>query len=454
MVSSEINNKRILRKYFYKDLLEWLRIKKGYEKKIAIWGTGAEATTFIENTEIEFDFFIETNPKKKYFMKKNIFSIKILKDLSPEKLIIIICSEFINEIEPELINHGFINKENYIYQNYSKYKELVKYTTDEKKFIKVVEDLNKNCDYIRLNSEENSEQYNWLILIKNNSLDYILNDHNLSDNKSKYIFNFKWVEPIGFQEEFLYFPLNISEKIFDNKSWHKDEFWDLNQENKKLYSAYQELFHKSNKKIKINDIKEKHKTNDFKNKKYEEIFSFLQENNWIPPISDIRRWAEINNNNFLKNKSKMKKGYGFCFILTIRESGNKKEIINQVKKLMIENKFKLIKSLILNKEERMRLKKGTRGGCWFENNASKKGGGPAALLIFIDKNKLNSKSKNQENSKNWRNIKELIRKKFIGTELDSSKVNWIHSSDDHFESLETINLLEENKKRKIYNLIN
>ena len=150
----------------------------------------------------------------------------------------------------------------------------------------------------------------------------------------------------------------------------------------------------------------------------------------------------------------MKKGYGFCFILTIRESGNKKEIINQVKKLMIENKFKFIKSLILNKEERMRLKKGTRGGCWFENNASKKGGGPSALLIFIDKNKLNKKSKNQENSKNWRNIKELIRKKFIGTELDSSKVNWIHSSDDHFESLETINLLEENKKRKIYNLIN
>ena len=453
----ENQDKNFLKKYLYKEVFKWIKDNKS-KKKLAIWGTGAEAKTFLEIVSYEFDFFIETNPRKRYFLGKNVFDPKILKKLLPNELNIIICSEFINEIDPLLKLNNFKSEENYIHLNKTKLKSIKMYAKDKNDHNKIIQLMNINSNYVRLMKDtdlSSENKYKWVVLIKNNSLVPILKSNLLTNNLSNYSFDFKLSYPIGFQEEILFLPFSISEYIFKNKLCYEESFWTLDPNSKKLYSKYNILFHKLYDKNNDSKIEKYDKLN---NNNYSEILNYLKENSWLPPISDIRRWSEINNNSFLKKEFDYRRGYGCCLIITIREKANKKEVIRNVVSIMNREKFKFISSINLNTKEKFIIKRNTRGGCWSENSASINGGGPASLLVFKDINDKDKRLNNNigcEEINRWRKTKEIIRGHYKDTDLDSSEVNWIHSSDDHFESIETINLLERNKEiNRIISLFN
>lgn len=85
------------------------------DKKIIGWGTGEAYRNFIQNYDIDFEFFVDSNMDKqgKKINGKQIYSPSKLLEINKNEHYIFVLSQFYKEIYRSLTSYGFIYKENF-----------------------------------------------------------------------------------------------------------------------------------------------------------------------------------------------------------------------------------------------------------------------------------------------------------------------------------------------------
>lgn len=275
-------------------------------------------------------------------------------------------------------------------------------------------------------------------------------------------------EPVGFVDEQLYYPKNIGEKILKSRCWDKMGFYRVAHDIYPLVFSYHVLFQKNEKTTQIGWSKPDDRiANKFSIElqkllpinseiSLDTLWDYLYKNDWLPPIGDGRRWAVKNRSRYLANKLKVSMDNQQLFALLVRKAGDNQGNINHIMKTGSAYNFKYIGSYFLSSCEIQQLKVKSRGGMWNETTASEAAGGPVRIIFLWDSNAdsgINTEDIFDFTISHWRSFKNEIRTELKGTTYDPSTINWLHSADDHRESMEMLFLLNDGKREEVLSKI-
>ena len=374
---------------------------------------------------------------------------------------ILVLSQYRQAIENTLQSVGLQEGLDYTFPATLAPNHIIMYCRNVRDQVDFVEWMNLNLVYAKLRWFDDFLKPNddWDVLVQSSALDRILDSPLLIYEETPYAFDFKWDEPLGFEGEYLYYPPSISRKILESREFDQRGFYRVSS---KLYPqvfSFHCVFQKSPGVTGLSDPQVALKEgpcNRFSvelerlsipSGNLECLWELLGSANFIPPVSDGRRWARDNQSLFLAQKfakSSRPDGSSVC-VFTVRVGGDIPDLRGSVVLTATEFGLRLLGQIQLTREESAKLRESTRGGCWQETPASSKGGGPSRLIVFLDAHEDSRDGPFDFEVRRWRRLKEKIRAKYSDTAYDPSVTNWLHCADDHLEALETLKLLERER---------
>ena len=321
-------------------LSDWLLKKANAFSKgrdVWIWGTGASAQSFLSLSGIRPKGFIESNPASgKIVNGMNVHSPDILPEVKNSNGIVFIMSMFLSEIEPILHQYDFSLGRDYVSPTdiLSGGHQIILYAQNIHEYRQVINWLNSNINYVKLRWFDNFIVPNddWDVLVERHALSSLLTHPLLQGPPSPYSFDFKWSSPIGFVDEFIYYPTYLSKRILSSRQWDERGFYRVSDDIYKYVFAYHCVFQKKAASTELPIESEgKHPNNKFSKELISLGFQDISLVNlwnvaqcdWIPPVSDIRRWASVHKSYFLRSKVLKRRDYlflpsrsGYCIHLS------------------------------------------------------------------------------------------------------------------------------------------
>ena len=422
-------------------------------KKIVIYGTGNFARSFLNITGIDPVFYVETSGTgAKNFRKKVVESPRALEGRKDE-LFIFICSQWSNEISKTLTTLGYEENKNFKTTTFIAPNQLILYCKDHQSALTAIQWLNNNIEYVKLRYFDQMIEAgeDWDILVRGRDLQKVLDCGYFSREKTDFAFDFKWSDPIGFQDEQLYFPEYMGREILKNRTYDPRGFFRVSENGYEKVYIYHLTYQKN---IFLNsDNLKKYKQEFLKITysnlvfNYENFFHELTLENFHPPLSHARKWASVMKNSFLMRKLHRSNKVSQIGIFVCRENSDQ-VLIELLREYLREAGFIWLGEYALSGPEKERFRFSMRGGCWSENPASKAAGGPSTLVFFIDPSvppvdkDIDEFSEAQFQVEAWRNVKHKVRSLSAEKHFNPRGINWLHSVEDEKETVEAVSWLE------------
>jgi hypothetical protein len=426
-------------------------------KEIVVYGAGNLARSFLNITGVNPEFYVETGASgARHFRGKVVESPKILEGRKDE-LFVFVCSQWSSEIAKVLTGLGYQENQNFKIATFVAPTHLILYCESAASSLAALSWLNKNVEYVKLRYFDYMIEAgeDWDILIRSADLPKVLDCPYFMREKTDFPFDFKWSEPLGFQEERLYFPESTGRSLLKNKEYDSRGFFRVSEKDYRNIYLYH-LTYQKNILFDSDDVR-KYRAEFIKITRgeltfdFENCFDALTRARFHPPLSHARKWASVMRNLLLMKKLDRCDKKSQIGIFVCREAANE-VMIDLLKKSMEKSGLIWLGDYALSDPEMEIFRLNMRGGCWGENPASKEAGAPSILVFFldhfvppVDKN-LDEFSEERFQVEKWRAVKHDVRMLSVDNKINSSGVNWLHSVEDEKETLEAVGWLEPKGK--------
>lgn len=344
---------------------------------------------------------------------------------------------------------------------------LIVYVKNESAHRSFVDFLNREVCYAKLRWFEHFLVKNddWDLLVSSEDLEKALSHPLLQKEPTEFAFDFKWDKPLGFVDEFLYYPVEMSKLILENRFFDERGFYRVCPKLYKDVFVYHVVFQKKQEQTLIplsnNTNTDKPMSGKFFDElqklglpepRLQDLYSHLFSYDSAlppPPLSHARRWAQVNESEFLRDMLKKSNPEISLCVFVLRGESGKTPLGELLVSTATKHGLTFLGEVVLTGDESVQISSTVRGGCWGETPASSLAGLPSSLVLFEDR--VSSGQVRAEFSDNpfeiviWRIIKEEARRKAVSLGLERADNNWVHSTDDHRESLEALMCIQQDR---------
>ena len=195
-------------------------------REVWIYGTGAAADSFLELSGINPVKFLESSPRKNDHRGLPVVGKEALREAYSDSVIILICSMYAVEIS-ETIKIESRGLADYVVPGMVASNTIIVYVKNEADHRSFVNFLNREVCYAKLRWFEHFvvENDDWDLLVSTGDLEKVLSHPLLQKEPTEFAFDFKWDRPLGYIDEFLYYPLEISKLILETRFFDKRGFY-------------------------------------------------------------------------------------------------------------------------------------------------------------------------------------------------------------------------------------
>lgn len=269
--------------------------------------------------------------------------------------------------------------------------------------------------------------------------------------KSEWCLDLKWSEPLGFIGENLYFPTRIGAEILESRQWDSRGFWRVSKGQYPAVFAYHIVFQKGREtNVPLNsaeDVRPDHQAQTKFEAELERLFpnatasvwnlmSYLGSVGFSPPLSEARSAIQARGREDLAQFFQARRDKAVLAGFLIREAAPV-DSTDVLARTAAELGWRHVASVELSIEERERLNRDCRGGVWMETPASAVAGGPRWLAVFVADRRYGEEQHTVFEESSIRELKTRARAAHLG----ATRMNWLHGSDDSFETVEWLLLL-------------
>jgi len=370
----------------------------------------------------------------------------------------VIASMHAGEIAADLGTRGLIEGQDFMRPQQVAPSHILLYFDDRERLQDTIEWMNESVRYAKLRWFDNLyvSGDDWDVLTDLDGLTAVLDRGGYSSRTSEWCLDLKWSEPIGFVDEDLYFPRRIGEKILDARMWDPRGFWRVSDRHYPAIFAYHVVFQKGvNTRVPfepaglpVHHVSGSGERTKFQNE-LDRLFSnadasirslieFLADQDFFPPLSNARRAVQTQGREDIAELLRARCEDTVIAAFLIREAAPL-DATSSLSQFAAEQGWHSLGSLELSAETRARFQENVRGGVWIETPASAAAGGPRALTVFAIERTGGDGACVGFEEPEIRELKIRARGVLEGT----SAVNWLHSSDDSFETIEWLAHLRE-----------
>lgn len=260
-------------------------------------------------------------------------------------------------------------------------------------------------------------------------LDANLNPENSNDTIE---LDVSWSSPIGLHNELLLFPKILGvDFLLDKNNYKNNKIKVVNDYFKLIKAVYGILIHKGS--IDVSEPKKKEfnnlvlKNGLFLNLTLQELQGFLKSTEYFPKVDFINKWNAVNMSEYWRSFLKFEEPIGLIVFVFREIFSREPKLFRQVRDIIKQNDFIEKKFRILNNEESKIVVDHFRGGVWLDSYQSAVAGLPWAIGIY------------EGSFGDMSRIKDIIRKH--ASEMLSSEINVVHSSDNQLEAEEYLSAL-------------
>lgn len=435
-------------------------------REVWIYGTGAAADSFLELSETKPTKFIETSPRKSDHRGLPVVGKEALREAYSDSVIILICSMYALEIS-ETIKIESRGLADYVVPGMVASNRIIVYVKNLADHRTFVNFLNREVCYAKLRWFEHFVVKNddWDLLVSTGDLDKVLSHPLLQKEPTEFAFDFKWDRPLGYVDESLYYPIEISDLILKNRFLDERGFYRVCPKLYRDVFIYHVVFQKKQEQTLLPLSNNANTDKPIPGKFFDELSKlglldpnmadlyehlFTDDSTLPPPsLSHARRWADVNESEFLCDRLKKTNPEISLCVFVLRGESVRTPLGELLISTATEHGLIFLGEIVLTEDERAQIASTVRGGCWGETPASSRAGLPSSLVLFQDR--VSSERVSEEVSDNpfeiglWRTIKEEARREAMSLGLERAYNNWLHSTDDHRESLEALMCIQQDR---------
>lgn len=340
------------------------------------------------------------------------------------------------------------------------------YFEDRQGLEQTIEWMNESVIYVKLRWFE--EPYvagdDWDVLTDLDGLEAILARGGFSREASEWCLDLKWSEPLGFIDESLSFPVRIGAEILEGRVWDPRGFWRVSDRQYPAVFAYHVVFQKGvvtnvpfasavhhdlrrNAQTKFQDELERLFPDADVSLQF--LLAYLDASGFLPPLSEARRAVQAQGRDDLIELLAARCEEIVLGGFLVREAAPD-DAERVLARLAAAQGWQHLASLQLSARERERFRRDVRGGVWIETPASAAAGGPRSLAVFASDRRSGPESCAGFEELQIRELKVAAREALGG----ATGLNWVHGSDDSFETIEWLFHLEEEQLAPLLNALN
>lgn len=282
-----------------------------------------------------------------------------------------------------------------------------------------------------------------------------------------------WSEPLGHEDELLYYPTWLADEILSNRERKPCGAWGPAPRHYLRSLAYHAVFHKAERAglpptrtdpvsnepaSPVDPTREPNKYRDALQRlaraepvaletTLDGLWHFLDVNDWLPPLDLARRYATTLDSEWLHARVAARPDDPQdLLVFVLREwLTDRPPVLTETLDRIEALGLRRIDVLPLSAVERERARTRIRGGNWVESPASRLGGGPAAFAVFRDPDPLSPSVADRllrPFVANARLAEKTALKAAIADRWnDGQSVNFLHAADDAREAQEYLDCL-------------
>ena len=281
-----------------------------------------------------------------------------------------------------------------------------------------------------------------------------------------------WSEPLGHEDELLYYPTWLADEILCGRERKPCGAWGPAPWTHLRSLAYHVVFHKAERaglprsdeaETGTGEPREPNKYRDALRRLARDegaaleatldgLWTFLDANDWLPPLDLARRYATTLDSEWLHARvAPLPEGPEDLLVFVLREwLVDRPPVLSETLDRLEALGLRRIDVLALDAVERARAEARIRGGNWVESEASRQGGGPAALAIFRDTAPIAPSVADRLLRPFVANAR-LAEKTALKTAVaerwhGGRSVNFLHAADDTREALEYLDCLQPERR--------